>query len=197
MMTHPTLTTHVAALATLVANGYWTTHENILLDPEQGVTSTLNLLKVISNNGRRVFVIGNGGSAAVASHVVNDLVNMTLTRAHSLSDPALLSCMTNDFGHDVALSRILEVWCERGDLLIAISSSGRSANICIAANTARRLGATVMTLTGFEAENQLRKLGDINLWLDSKNYGLVETGHAFVLHHLTDRRAQQVKADRE
>jgi D-sedoheptulose 7-phosphate isomerase len=60
---------------------------------------------------------------------------------------------------------------------------------------ARPLGAAVIALSGFTAENQLRKLGDVNLWLDSSNYGLVETRHAFILHHVTDRRAQQVRAD--
>jgi D-sedoheptulose 7-phosphate isomerase len=195
MMTHPTLAEHGAALAALVANASWTLKEAASVDQEEGVAASLELLGKVAGASRRVYVIGNGGSSAVASHVVNDLVNMTRTRAHTLSDPALLSCMTNDFGHDAAFSRILEVWCDPGDLLVAISSSGRSANICNAALTARRLGAAVITLSGFTAENPLRKLGDVNLWLDSSNYGLVETGHAFILHHVTDQRAQQVRAD--
>lgn len=194
MMVHPTLAEHGEILANLVAEGSWTAGNFGALNPDEGIAASLDLLQKVTKTGRRVFVIGNGGSSAVASHVVNDLVNMTKTRAHVLSDPALLSCMTNDFGHDVAYSRILDVWCGAGDLLVAISSSGRSANICNAATTARCLGAGVITLSGFAADNPLRQLGDVNLWLDSKNYGLVETGHALVLHYVTDRHAQQMQA---
>jgi D-sedoheptulose 7-phosphate isomerase len=75
----------------------------------------------------------------------------------------------------------------REDALIAISSSGQSANIRNAAAEMRRLGGKVVTLSGFKGDNPLRALGDFNIWLDSTDYGMVEIGHQFVLHNLADR----------
>ena len=74
-----------------------------------------------------------------------------------------------------------------GDALVAISSSGKSPNICNAAAQVRGSGGTVITLSGFASDNPLRRLGDINIWLDSTDYGFVEIGHQFVLHNVADR----------
>ena len=73
------------------------------------------------------------------------------------------------------------------DILIAISSSGQSRNIVNAVAVAKKNGATVITLSGFQDNNPLRQIGHYNLWLNSKDYGQVEIGHAFILHYLTDR----------
>ena len=108
-------------------------------------------------------------------------------RATTLHDSSLLTCMCNDYGYEEAFARILSVVAGAEDALIAVSSSGQSANICNAAAVMRGRGGDVVTLSGFRGDNPLRKAGDFNLWLDSSDYGMVEIGHHFLLNNLTDR----------
>ena len=157
------------------------------LGGEPGMTAAMQMLTQVRNNNDSVYVIGNGGSAGVASHAVNDLVNVAKLRAFTLHDPSLLTCMTNDYGYENAFARILGQIAKPKDVLIAISSSGNSSNIRNAAVQATDSGMFVITLSGFAGDNPLRSLGDINVWLDSRDYGLVEIGHQFILHNMSDR----------
>jgi D-sedoheptulose 7-phosphate isomerase len=164
------------------------------MDAESGVLATVQILRSARDRGAAVFVIGNGGSAGVASHAVTDFVNVARLRAQTVHDPSLLTCMANDYGYEGAFARILSTYLRPGDVLVAISSSGKSPNICNAAARVRDLGGTVITLSGFSKDNALRPLGNLNIWLDSMDYGLVEIGHQFILHNISDRFAQDAKA---
>lgn len=157
------------------------------LDLEHGMTTVLKLLANVRNSKGSVYVIGNGGSAGVASHAVVDLVNVGKMRAYALHEPALITCMANDYGYENAFAQMLKDMARAGDALIAISSSGNSKNIRNAALQVAQNGGTVITLSGFAANNPLRSLGDINIWLGSMDYGMVEIGHQFILHNLSDR----------
>lgn len=154
---------------------------------EVGVAGLVSLLKDLRERGGRLYLIGNGGSAGVASHAVTDFLNVGRLRATTLHDPALITCMSNDFGYENAFARILSTVASPQDVLIAVSSSGQSKNICNAATTMRALGGATITLSGFKRDNPLRLLGDTNIWLDSSDYGMVEIGHQFVLHNIADR----------
>lgn len=154
---------------------------------EPGMNAALQMLAKVRGNGGSVYVIGNGGSAAVASHAVIDLVNVAKLRAFTLHEPSVLTCIVNDYGYENAYSRLLAHMARPGDVLIAISSSGRSANIRNAATQVAGNGGSVITLSGFLHDNPLRSLGDVNIWLDASDYGLVEVGHQFILHNLSDR----------
>ena len=154
---------------------------------EAAMRDLLALLKRWREAGATVYVIGNGGSAAVASHAVTDFLNVGRMRATTVHDSSLMTCMANDFGYEVAYANILKVMARPGDGLIAISSSGRSRNIINAVAAFREAGGTAVTLSGFAPDNPLRALGDYNVWLDSTDYGFVEIGHQFVLHNLADR----------
>jgi D-sedoheptulose 7-phosphate isomerase len=156
-------------------------------DPEEAMVALVGLLKDLRARGGRLYLVGNGGSAGVASHAVTDFLNVGKIRATTLHDPSLLTCMSNDYGYEVAFARIIATMAAREDALIAISSSGQSANIRNAATEMRKLGGKVVTLSGFKGDNPLRTLGDFNIWLDSTDYGMVEIGHQFVLHNLADR----------
>lgn len=134
-----------------------------------------------------VYIIGNGGSAAVASHAQIDFLNVAKLNVHVLHESSTITCMANDYGYENAFARILEAVLRPDDLLIAISSSGRSQNICKAVITAKNMSAKVITLSGFKSDNPLRQLGDLNYWLGSTDYGFVEMGHQFILHNLSDR----------
>ena len=154
---------------------------------EPGMERVMHMLYQARENENTVYVIGNGGSAAVASHAVTDLTNVAKFRAFTLHDQSLLTCMVNDYGYENAFSRILGQVAKKEDILIAISSSGRSMNICNAASRMADIGGKVVTFTGFARDNSLRSLGDMNIWLDSDDYGFVEIGHQFILHNLSDR----------
>jgi D-sedoheptulose 7-phosphate isomerase len=171
----------------VMASTQVTDAEGASCDVEQTVARLVLLLKELRADGRRMYVIGNGGSAGVAAHAVTDFLNVGKLRASTLHDPSLFSCMSNDYGYDVAFARILATLAASRDVLIAISSSGQSANIRNAAVEMRKLGGQVVTLSGFKRDNPLRSLGDLNFWLDSSDYGMVEIGHQFVLHNIADR----------
>lgn len=152
----------------------------------QVIRSVHELLGQSKTKGNRVFVIGNGGSAGIASHHVVDLVNVVKAAAVCVGEPGLLSCMGNDYGYEHTFSRPLEALTQPGDLLVAISSSGKSKNILNACDVVKKKGGSVVTLSGFQADNPLRKLGDVAIWAGKEDYGLVETAHFFILHTIID-----------
>jgi phosphoheptose isomerase len=136
--------------------------------------------------GGRVVFIGNGGSAGIASHLANDLAKAGGIPAACFSDASQITCLANDYGFENWIAHALRLSCRRGDSLVAISSSGQSANILNAVAAARRLEMKVVTLSGMEARNPLRRLGDANLWLDSKAYNIIESAHQFWLMMVMD-----------
>jgi D-sedoheptulose 7-phosphate isomerase len=158
---------------------------------DQAMAAALDLLATLRDQHGSVLIIGNGGSAAVAAHIQNDLVNKGRLRAQVLHEPSLMSCMSNDYGYEQAFSRLVGHYARPGDVLIAISSSGQSANILAAVEAADQAGASVLTLSGFSADNRLRRLGRINFWSPSADYGEVEISHLFVLHALADALAER------
>ena len=151
--------------------------------------SIRNLRKYIlkaKNDGHNVFIIGNGGSASIASHAVVDFVNAVKVRALSLQNQSVLTCLSNDYGYDDVYATQLEIFFNEHDLLIAISSSGNSDNIVNAAKIAKDKGGTVVTLSGFSANNPLRLIGDLNYWINCNDYGGVEVAHQLLMHYFTD-----------
>ncbi|QEP45073.1 SIS domain-containing protein [Ectothiorhodospiraceae bacterium BW-2] len=160
------------------------------IELETAITTLLQQLINLRSERRRLFVIGNGGSAAVAGHIVNDFCNTGGLIASTIHEPALLTCYSNDYGYEQGYSRQLQTQFSSGDMLIAISSSGESANILNAVAVAIEQKGFCLTLSGFEIDNSLKKLGDINYWLPSCYYGEVEIGHLFMLHHIADCLSQ-------
>lgn len=136
--------------------------------------------------GNSIFFIGNGGSAAIASHLANDFSNVGGFRARALNDPAALTSLANDKGYESVFSTQLETQAKAGDLLIAISSSGASENILRAVRTARGLGCDVVTFSGFSHANPLRYQGDLNFYVPASHYGIVEITHLALLHAVLD-----------
>lgn len=181
------LASRTQQFAALLASCEITGRDGASSGTEPGMNAAVQMLAKVRGNGGSVYVIGNGGSAAVASHAVIDLVNVAKLRAFTLHEPSVLTCIVNDYGYENAYSRLLAHMARPGDVLIAISSSGRSMNIRNAATQVAGNGGSVITLSGFLHDNPLRSLGDVNIWLDASDYGLVEVGHQFLLHNLSDR----------
>lgn len=137
-------------------------------------------------DGGRLFFIGNGGSAAIASHCAIDYTKNGGLPALALNDGAALTCLGNDYGYAHVFEKQIAAHLRHGDVLVAISSSGASANILAAAEVARSRGGGVITLSGFAADNPLRGCGGLNFWVDSRDYGFVELTHQAILHAILD-----------
>lgn len=181
------LSNRINQFATLLERTAITDADGDVLALEAGMTAAFSILAEARDANATVYVVGNGGSAAVASHAIIDLINVAKLRAFALHEPSVLTCIANDYGYDNAYSRLLAQMARPGDVLIAISSSGRSPNIRNAATQVANNGGRVITLSGFSNDNPLRLQGHVNVWLDSSDYGFVEVGHQFILHNLSDR----------
>ena len=182
---HP-LKKHAEKLQTLVTSAEFTDEQGESLSYSEGFENTLKLLKKSRAQKACVFLIGNGGSAAIVSHIFNDFINVGKLRAFTLHESSLVTCISNDYGYENVYSKPLKTLAQPNDLLIAVSSSGKSQNIRNAVNSMKEVGGKVITLSGFDNDNPLREMGGGNFWLNSRDYGLVEVGHMFFLHFLSD-----------
>ena len=134
----------------------------------------------------QVFFLGNGGSAAIAGHMTADFMKNGGMNTYSLYDNSVTTCMGNDYGYEYIFSRPMEFLIREGDLVVAISSSGNSRNIINAINVAKSKGATVVTFTGFQSDNNAKQLGDINIYVPCEKYGIVESIHNLMLQQIVD-----------
>lgn len=150
------------------------------------LANAAKILKEVKNTGKKIIVVGNGGSAAMASHVAVDLTKAAGCRAVTFNEADLLTCFANDYGYENWVERALNFYADNGDVVILISSSGTSKNIVNGAIWAKKHNLSVITLSGFNEDNPLRKLGDINLWVDSKGYNIIEMAHHIWLVSIVD-----------
>ena len=157
------------------------------ISAEVGAQAALDLIRTAKENDRKIMVIGNGGSAAIASHTQNDLCKAVGARSLVFTEQPLLTALANDDGYETAYESMVKLWAANGDLLIAISSSGKSENILRSVRSARAVGCRIITLSGFAADNPLRQMGDVNFYVPSPSYGPVEIVHAALAQFLTDQ----------
>jgi D-sedoheptulose 7-phosphate isomerase len=136
--------------------------------------------------GHKMILIGNGGSAAIASHQAIEFLKNGGIRALALNDGASLTALANDLGYANIFAEQLRMHGQPGDLLVAISSSGQSTNILKAVETARTHGMAIATFSGFQAANLLRASGDVNFYVDSDQYGFVEIAHHALIQAILD-----------
>ncbi len=151
------------------------------------IDRVVRLATMVRHSGARVFFIGNGGSAGIASHMAADWLKAGHFHAMAFNDPALLTCLANDLGYGEVFRVPLTHHCRQGDLLFAISSSGESDSVVNAALYAKEVGAYVVTLSGFLSTNRLRQVSDMHFHVPSSRYGLVEVAHHTILHAILDR----------
>jgi D-sedoheptulose 7-phosphate isomerase len=148
------------------------------------LSSIADLFRRCHKRGNKVIFIGNGGSAAIASHMAIDYTKNGGIRAIALNDLAALTCVANDFGYEQVFAKQLQYHARKGDVVVILSTSGRSPNILEAASAVRELGCDLITLSGMNPNNSLRKRGLINLYVPSIDYGLVELTHMALLHSI-------------
>ena len=151
------------------------------------LSSASQLLSETGERGGKVILAGNGGSAAMASHVAVDLTKAAGLRAVNFNEADLLTCLANDYGYEHWVERALEFYADPRDLVILISSGGKSSNIVNGALKAKQMHLPLITFSGFDRANPLRKLGDVNFWADSEAYNTVEMTHHVWLLALVDK----------
>lgn len=157
-------------------------HELINRLEKVPVLSDMEKAHEMLHSAKRILFIGNGGSAAIASHMAIDWQKNGGVPSLAFNDAAALTCTANDYGYDEVFSRQLTAHATSDDVLVSISSSGQSPNIVWATGLLRSKVKSVITLSGFDEDNPLRKMGDINLWFQSHDYGVVEIASLACLH---------------
>ncbi len=163
---------------------------NLVISSEEMINDLLavkDALVSASKKGNKTIVVGNGGSAAIASHFSVDLTKNANVRCINFNESDLITCFANDYGYEHWVEKAVEFYGDEGDVFIGISSSGSSENILNGCHAARENNfSKVITLSGMYSENPFRKLGDINLWVDSKAYNHIENIHQFCLLAIVD-----------
>lgn len=152
----------------------------------EATAKVAQLIIAKNDEGRKVIFIGNGASAAISSHMSTDYWKNAGVRAIAFNDSSLLTCISNDFGYKHVFEKPIEMFADSGDILIAISSSGKSENIIRGVQAATSAGCKVVTFSGFENDNPLRSMGDFNFYANSPSYGLVEISHLSLCHCICD-----------
>jgi D-sedoheptulose 7-phosphate isomerase len=160
--------------------------EGLPLDMQKGFEWVAETARNAHNSGNKVILIGNGGSAAIASHHAIEFLKNGGIRAQALNDLAALTCLSNDLGYANVFSEQLKTQGVPGDMLIAISSSGQSVNILKAAEVARANRMKIATFSGFQPDNLLRGRGDVNFYVNSNQYGFVEVAHHALIQAILD-----------
>ena len=155
-------------------------------DFDQAVRQITKLISRQRKKGNKIIIIGNGGSASIASHMATDFIKNLKIPALAFNDASLLTCLSNDLGYEKVFSAPIGILAKKGDILFAISSSGKSKNILNAVKEAKKKGCFVIGLSGFSRQNPLRSLGDVNFYLPSSAYGAVEIAHLAVCHAIVD-----------
>jgi len=158
------------------------------LSYEQGIEKAVERVKKVQAGNKKIMMVGNGGSAGIASHQAVDYWKNGGVRATAFNDSSLLTCVSNDFSYAEVFSVPIEKFADKGDIVFCISSSGGSKNILKAAEQAKKSGCGVVTFSGFESDNPLRKMGDLNFYLPSNSYGYVEILHLFIIHNILDAK---------
>jgi len=152
---------------------------------DRGIEGAISLIRE-NIGGHKIMFIGNGGSAAISSHMSTDFWKNGGMRAIAFNDSSVLTCIGNDYGYKHVFEKPIEMFADNGDILIAISSSGRSENILLGVGAALAKGCKVITLSGFDGDNPLSSLGDFNFYVPSNAYGPVEVLHHSICHCILD-----------
>jgi len=172
-----------AALKNLIA----TDSRGQLMDSEESLTKWCRVIRIAKETNHTVYIVGNGASAMMASHMAADATKNGKVRCLAFNDPALMTAVSNDICYDECFAMPLGRFANAGDALITISSSGNSPNIIKAIKTAKDMGLFVVTLSGMKGDNRSRKMGDLNLYVPADTYGIVESSHQILLHCWLDR----------
>jgi D-sedoheptulose 7-phosphate isomerase len=164
----------------------------------QTILSQQEILKCIAEQmtravfaGNKVLWCGNGGSAADSQHMAAELMGRFRRERRGLAsialttDTSILTAIGNDYGYERVFARQVEALCVKGDVVVGISTSGNSKNVCAALETAQQLGAFTVALTG-AGGGAMASIADITLRIQSKETARIQEGHILCGHMLCD-----------
>lgn len=159
---------------------YFSELSQLLIGNEGTQNKLIEVSKIFKETKKnKIIIIGNGGSAAIASHVSVDLSKNAHIKAINFNEADLITCLANDYGHENWMKEALRIYCENDDIVVLISSSGNSNNICNAATYCIENKIKLITFSGMDFENklnQINKNGNV-FWLDSYAYNHIEMVH--------------------
>ncbi len=161
-----------------------------IIKPNKDIIKKLILVKNIflktSKKKSKILFFGNGGSAAIASHVSVDLTKNAKVRAMNFNESDLITCFSNDYGYDRWIEKAIEFYADKNDALVLISSSGKSKNMLNACKFAKKKKIKVISFTGHLKNNPLSKSSDVSLWINSQAYNFIENTHQIWLLTICD-----------
>ena len=173
-------------ISSLISSIRVTNNEGDEIELSHGIEMVGKLIISRVDSGRKIMFIGNGASASISSHMAADFLRNGGMQALAFNDSALLTCISNDYGYEHVFEKPIEIFSQKEDIIFAISSSGESENIVRGVNAARLKECSVITLSGFKDDNRLCTMGDINFYVSSGKYGLVEVIHHSICHCILD-----------
>ena len=150
------------------------------------IDKSVELIQECKKNKGKTYIIGNGGSASIASHVSVDFAKVAKVPSNTFNNANLITCFANDYGYENWVKEAIKAYTQKNDILILISSSGNSKNIINAAKYCNQSNIPLITFSGFDKENNLAKLGNINIHINSKNYNYIEMSHHIILVSIVD-----------
>jgi len=164
-----------------------TDQKGTTLSMEEGTQEAMVLIQSIKYpSARKMMLIGNGGSAAIVSHMQDDFCKGAGIRAMVFNEPPLLMAFANDCGYEYIFERPINIWADNDNLLFAVSSSGESENVLRGVQASIRHQCRVITFSGFNNNNKLRRMGHLNFYVPSRSYAYVELIHSILGHFFTD-----------
>jgi len=150
------------------------------------INQSVELIKKVKNNNNKIYIVGNGGSSSIASHVSVDFAKVARIPSSTFNNSNLITCFANDYGYENWVTEAIKAYCNNNDLFILISSSGTSKNIVNAAEHLTKNNFDLITLSGFKSDNPLSKLGKVNFHIRSTEYNYIEMSHHIILVSLVD-----------
>lgn len=164
-------------------DGYFQQYRDLLFNDavKANIHAFAHLARGIRDRKAKMMFAGNGASASISEHGAVDFTKQGGVRGVTFHDPNLMTCFANDFGYDHWMAKAVEHYGDAGDAVVLISTSGGSPSVVNAARAAKKLGMQVVTFTGRHADNPLKTLGDLNFWVPSHAYNVVENLHSIWL----------------
>ena len=156
------------------------------------ISQSASLIKKSIKNSGRIYIVGNGGSSSIASHVSVDFAKVAKVPSSTFNNANLITCFANDYKYENWVVEALKAYTNRKDLIILISSSGTSKNIVNAAQYCKQSKIPLITLSGFETDNPLAELGNINIHVPSNKYNFIEMAHHIILVSIVDIFAEKL-----
>ena len=156
------------------------------------IEQSVQLIQRSIHNKSKVYIVGNGGSASIASHVSVDFAKVAKVPSSTFNNSNLITCFANDYGYENWVVEAIKAYTNINDLIILISSSGTSKNIVNAAQYCKDNNIDLITLSGFDKDNPLSTLGNVNFHIESIEYNYIEMSHHIILLALVDIFAKKI-----